>query len=105
MLGKFFKSLFGGGGAGQENGNAAATETTETLDYNGFTIEAAPLAEGGQFRTAGYISGEHEGEPRRVQFIRADVSADKQSATEHALSKGKQIIDEQGPGLLQRSYL
>lgn len=104
MLGKLFKSLFGGGGA---DGDAAAdaASATATLDYNGFTIEATPLSEGGQFRTAGYISGEHEGEVRRVQFIRADVSSDKQTATDHALSKGKQIIDEQGPGLLQRASL
>ncbi len=104
MLGKIFKAIFGGDRAGNDNA-AGAGETAATIDYNGFTIEAAPVSEGGQFRTAGYISGEYEGEVRRVQFIRADVSSDKQSATDHALSKGKQIIDEQGPDLLQRSYL
>lgn len=104
MLGKFFKSVFGGG-SGDGEGGAEASKSTATLDYNGFTIEAAPISEGGQFRTAGYISGEHEGEQRRVQFIRADVSSDKQAATDHSLSKGKQIVDEQGPGLLQPASL
>lgn len=97
-LGKLFKSLLGTSGA-------AAEEAGETFEYKGFSIEAAPLDEDGKFRTAGYISGEIDGETRRVQFIRADQNSDRQAAIDHSLSKARQIIDEQGKSLLQKSHL
>lgn len=75
------------------------------MQYRGYTIEAEPIYEGGQFRTAGFISREENGETRRVQFIRADQHSDVQSAIDHSLSKGRQIIDEQGEDLLTRSRL
>lgn len=97
-LGKLFKSLLGTSGA-------AAEEAGETVEYKGFSIEAAPLDEDGKYRTAGYISGEIDGETRRVQFIRADQNSDRQAAIDHSLSKARQIIDEQGESLLQKSHL
>jgi len=101
-LGNLFKSLFGS----RQSGAAEPTEEPgESIEYNGFTIEACPIREGGQFRTAGYISGELNGEQKRIRFIRADNSSDKQSAVDHSLSKGKQIIDEQGQALLKREHL
>jgi len=102
MIGKLFKSLFGNGSA---DGAESEPAPDATLEYQGFAIEAAPIAEGGQFRTAGFISGEHDGEHKRVQFIRADTSGDKTAAIEHSLAKGKQIVDEQGAALLQREFL
>lgn len=101
-LGNFLKSIFGGS---SEGGSAAADEPAETLEYNGFTIEASPINEGGQYRTSGYISGELAGEQKRIQFIRADNSADRQTAIDHSISKAKQIIDEQGAKLLEKSHL
>ena len=68
-------------------------------------IEAAPINEDGKFRTAGYISGERDGETRRIRFIRADQSADLGTAIDHAISKGQQIIDEQGKALLDKTHL
>ena len=94
-IGKFFKSLLGG----------ASQPAAEPLDYKGFTIEAAPIAEGGKFRTAGFISGELDGEVRRVQFIRADLHGDAQGAIDHAFAKGQQIVDEQGKRLLDKTQL
>ena len=73
-LGKLFKSLLGGAlGDGQP-------EPTEPVDYKGFGIEAAPINEDGKYRTAGFISGEVNGEAKRVQFIRADQNSDLQAA-------------------------
>lgn len=98
-IGKFFKSLLGDAvGAGQP-------EPSEPVDYKGFKIEAAPINEDGKFRTAGYISGDADGETRRIRFIRADQSADLNTAIDHAISKGQQIIDEQGKALLSKSHL
>ena len=99
MANKFFKWLLGGAvGNGQP-------EPAEAVDYKGFKIEAAPINEDGKFRTAGYISGERDGETRRIRFIRADQSADLGTAIDHAVSKGQQIIDEQGKSLLNKSHL
>ena len=100
-LGKLFKSLFGG-----ESTPSEATEIlSDALTYDGFTIEPAPTDEGGKFRTAGYISGEYQGEVKRIRFIRADENSDRQLAIDHSTAKAKQIIDEQGKKLLERTQL
>jgi len=101
VLGKLFKSIF----SGSSEAAAPVEESSEPLEYKGFTIEAAPINEGGKYRTAGYISGEYEHEVRRIQFIRADENADRQAAIDHSISKARQIIDEQGAKLLQKTHL
>ncbi len=95
-LGKLFKSLTGG---------STGNEVPESITYKGFTIEAAPIQESSSYRTAGFIIGELDGETRRIQFIRADQHNDKQKAIDHSFTKGRQIIDEQGNKLLDRSLL
>ena len=96
-LGSFLKSLFSG------KAGEARARPSETIDYKGFAIEAAPINEDGKYRTAGYISGEVNGESRRIQFIRADQNADLQSAIDHSIGKARQIIDEQGTSLLDKT--
>jgi hypothetical protein len=98
-LGSFLKSLFAGSpGAGQ-------TEPSEPIDYKEFAIEAAPINEDGKYRTAGYISGEVDGETKRIRFIRADQNTDLQLAIDHSITKAQQIIDEQGRSLLDKTHL
>jgi hypothetical protein len=97
-IGKILKNLL--------LGSAAATEeTSEPVAYKGLTIEPEPIAEDGKYRTAGYISGELDGELKRVQFIRADINSDRQAAIDHSISKAQQIIDERGAKLLEHSHL
>ncbi len=96
-LGSFFKSLV--------SGSPGQRILPDPIDYKEFSIQADPLYEDGKYRTAGYISGERNGETRQVRFIRADQHGDEQAAIDHALQKGRQIIDEQGPALLDRSQL
>ena len=96
-LGNFLKSMF--------SGSTGQRPLPDPVDYKEFSIQADPLYEDGKYRTAGYISGERDGEMRKVRFIRADQHGDEQAAIEHALQKGRQIIDEQGPALLDRSQL
>jgi hypothetical protein len=100
-IGNFFKSIFESSSGSAKSDSA----TSEPLEYNGFSIEAAPIDEGGKYRTAGYISGEVEGEIKRVYFIRADENSDRQSAIDHSISKARQIIDEQGSRLLLKTRL
>jgi hypothetical protein len=98
-LGKFFKSLLGGAlGDGQP-------APSEPVTYKGFSIEAAPVNEDGKYRTAGFISGELDGETRRIRFIRADQNSDLGTAVNHAITKAQQIIDEQGNDLLKKTQL
>ncbi len=98
-LGSFLKSLLiGSSGTGQ-------VKPSEPVDYKGFAIEASPINEDGKYRTAGFISGEVNGEIKRVQFIRADQNAELQQAIDHSISKAQQIIDEQGEGLLNKTHL
>ncbi len=96
-LGGFFKSMF--------SGSPGQRSLPDPVEYKEFSIQADPLYEDGKYRTAGYISGERNGEQRQVRFIRADQHGDEQAAIEHALQKGRQIIDEQGPSLLDRAQL
>lgn len=94
-IGNFFKFILGD----------KSPPASEPVVYKGFTIEAAPIDEDGKYRTAGYISGELDGEVKRIQFIRADQNASREMAIDHSISKAQQIIDEQGVKLLQKSLL
>ncbi|MCP4495006.1 MAG: hypothetical protein GY820_48045 [Gammaproteobacteria bacterium] len=94
-LGNFFKFILG----------EKTPEAAEPVTYKDFSIEAMPLDEGGKFRTAGYISGELNGEIKRIQFIRADQNTGRQAAIDHSIAKAQQIIDEQGTGLLEQDLL
>jgi len=88
----FWKRLFGGGGGGGDSGGAPA----RSAEHNGFTIEARPYQEGGQFQVAGTIS-KQVGEARKEhRFIRADRFPTVEEAADFALMKGRQIIDQQG---------
>ena len=90
----FWKSLFGGGAVPGQG--AGAVTTTKQIDYNGYLIEAQPYAEAGQFQVAGVISKTIDGVTRTYRFVRADRFAGQQDAADVAISKGRQIIDQQG---------
>src|SRR4030088_2698401 len=87
----FWKSLFGGGRSESAAESGAAPE-----DYKGFTIRAAPFKSEGQYQTAGIIEKEVAGVRKEHRFIRADRYASLEDATTFALSKARQIIDQQG---------
>jgi len=98
-LGKFFKFLLGGAARN------AQPQPSEAVEYKGLSIEAAPISENDKFRTAGFISGEVDGEIKRIRFIRADQHGDLDSAVDHAITKSRKIIDEQGTALLKKTNL
>ncbi|KXF76769.1 hypothetical protein ATN84_12145 [Paramesorhizobium deserti] len=91
----FLKRLFGGGGgkAGEAAVEAAAGKEAE---HNGFLIRATPYNEGGQYQTCGVITKEVNGVVKEHKFIRADKFASLDDAINVSLSKGRQIINEQG---------
>lgn len=83
------KALFGGGGG-------EAGPAMPAVEYNGYRIRPAPYREAGQYQTAGIIEKDFPDGVKEHRFIRADRYPDKDVAAEFAVSKGKQIIDEQG---------
>ena len=102
-LGTMFGKLFGGSAAGGDV--AGKAEAAEAVEYNGYTIIAAPLKEGSQYKTAGSISKEVAGELKTASFIRADNHSDVDSAVTYSQGKARQIIDEQGDNMFQREHV
>jgi hypothetical protein len=80
------KRLFGGGGA----------ERHEPVEYNGYRIRPAPFAAEGQYQTAGIIEKDFPDGAREHHFIRAERHMSVEEAVSFAVTKGKQIVDEQG---------
>ena len=89
----FWKKLFGGGGSSAPAGPASSAE------HKGFTIEARPYQESGQFQVAGTISKQVGEILKEHRFIRADRFPTQEEAADFALMKGRQIIDQQGDRL------
>ena len=86
----WLKNLFGGGGAG-------APVIAKSVEYKGFTIEAQPYKDGGQFQLAGEIKKDG----KSYRFIRADKFTDKDEAAEFAIAKGQLIIDQMGESIFK----
>ncbi len=80
----WFKNLFGG--------TAKPPAPAKTLAYNGYTINATPYKEGGQYQLAGEISKDG----KTHKFVRADKFNDVNEAAEFAIAKGQLIVDQQG---------
>lgn len=89
----FWKKLFGGGSGGGADGSGAPARTAE---HKGYTIEARPYQEGGQYQVAGTIVKVVGGVKKEHPFIRADRFPSLEEAADFALMKGRQIVDQQG---------
>lgn len=83
---------FAGGGSGSGREEPAA----EAVEYKGFRIRPAPYSAKGGFQTAGIIEKDAETGTKQHRFVRAETHPSKEDATAFAITKGKQIIDEQG---------
>lgn len=93
----FFKKLFGGSDEG-EGANPASAEPNEV--YKGVEIRANPVKEsGGQWRIAGTVTKDVDGQPVTRQFVRADLVQDKSEAIVTCVNKAKLIIDQNGDGI------
>lgn len=86
-------------------GRSAAVpgEVTEREIYQGLELLARPVREGGAWRVAGTIrrAGDEQGPGH--DFVRADTMADRDEASRMSLLKARQLVDEQGEGLLPRA--
>ncbi len=93
----FLKKLFGGGGESTEA--PADAKPVKQVEHNGFTISATPYKSEGQYQTCGVITKVIDGETKEHRFIRADRMNSRDDLIALALSKGRQIIDEQGDAI------
>jgi hypothetical protein len=89
----FWKNLFGGGAAsaGPDGDRVLGEES-----YKGFLIKAIEMKAGSELQLAGTIEKEIGGELKSYRFVRADRMTSRDDLIAMALSKGRQIIDEQG---------
>jgi hypothetical protein len=90
-----FRRLFAGGRAA-EPVPAAAEE------YRGFRIRPTPFRAEGQYQTAGIIERTVDGIAKEHRFIRAERHSSAEEAAAFALTKGRQIIDEQGERVFEQ---
>ncbi|MGE0238004.1 MAG: HlyU family transcriptional regulator [Parvibaculaceae bacterium] len=97
----FLKSLFGLGGS-KEEAAAGPAATAKEAEHKGFVIRATPYKDGGQYQTAGTIVKEIDGETKEYKFVRADRFSTLEEAADLSLSKGRQIVDEQGERMFSK---
>jgi hypothetical protein len=90
----FFSKLFGGSSSG---GSGASTEHMQKIGE--YTVYATPRKEGAQYRLAGRIEHEANGQMLVRNFVRADLFSSETDTVETTFRKAKQIIDQHGPGL------
>lgn len=90
----FFKKLFGGGQAATTE--PAGDKVMGEESYKGHLIKAIEMKAGGELQLAGTIEKDIGGELKLYRFIRADRMNSRDDLIALALSKGRQIIDEQG---------
>ena len=86
----FFKALFG------RSSTPEAPQEAPSLEHKGFLIKAKPFKADGQYQLAGTIEKEVEGTLKEASFIRVDRFPALEDAVQFTLSKGRQIVDEQG---------
>ncbi len=86
----FLKRLFGGA-----NDDAPAAPARQ-VEHNGFVIRATPYKEGTEYQTCGVELEEIDGELKEHRFVRAERFPTLEGAAEHSITKGRQIVDQQG---------
>ena len=96
ILGGIRRWLTGGGDGGEDAGRAPVGPA---IEYNGYTIQPAPRRERSQWLTAGVISKEFPEGSKSQHFVRAETHAGVEQASEFAVIKAKQIIDERADQL------
>jgi len=87
------KSLFSG------NSSVAPTEASDPIEYKGFTIVPAPMAEGAQYRVAATITKGQDETLKTHQFIRSDVIAGREECIAVTIRKAQMTIDQSGEGI------
>lgn len=92
-----FSKLAGGGEAANDGGGAdQPAKVAKEVEHEGFIIRATPYKEAGQFQLCGVIAKEVGGEMKEHRFIRAERFPSMEDAVDMTITKGKQIVDQNG---------
>ena len=94
----FFKNLFGGSTMSVE---PAGDKVLGEESHKGFLIKAIEMKAGSELQLAGTIEKDIGGELKTYRFVRADRMTSRDDLIALALSKGRQIIDEQGEAIFR----
>jgi hypothetical protein len=94
----FFSKLFGAFSGG-DSGSTAGGGKEQMQKIGEYTVYATPRKEGAQYRLAGRIEHETNGEKLVRVFVRADLFSTETDTVETTFRKAKQIIEQHGPGL------
>ena len=97
----FFKKLFGGGGSDGDSDGGGGKSAAQAVEHEGYAIVPTPMKEGAQFRLAGTISREVDGEIKTHDLIRADLFTSADECAEACIRKAKQVIKEQGHSIFK----
>src|SRR5687768_779456 len=95
MLKGLLGRLFGSAGA------AEAGPAHEAVEYGGYRIRPAPYLADGQYQTAGIIERDSGGEGNEYRFVRAEKHASRDEAASFAITKARQIIDQEGARIFE----
>ena len=79
------------GGAG-----SASAKDQPTTEYKGYRIRPASYRTDKHYQTAGVIEKDFPDGAKEHRFIRAETHPSQDDANEFAITKAKQIIDQQG---------
>lgn len=66
------------------------------INYQGYDIYPAPIAEGSQYRINGRITQVIDGTEHCYDLVRADLLPSAEQAAELMIAKAKRVIDEHG---------
>jgi hypothetical protein len=97
MAGFFSKILGAFSGGGADAGTGGGNEQMQKIGE--YTVYATPKKEGAQYRLAGRIEHEVNGETLIRNFVRADLFSSETDTVETTFRKAKQIIEQHGQGL------
>ncbi|WP_429040443.1 HlyU family transcriptional regulator [Aeromonas media] len=93
MLKKLFNALF-------KEQPAQIVDVTPT-EYAGYLIYPEPMAEGGQYRLAGRITREIDGQLQTHRFIRSDLFTNPADAERFMVQKAHTFIDQMGERMFE----
>jgi hypothetical protein len=99
ILSNILSIFTGSGAAATSAAKPAEASSAQSQTYGDCTIFATPQREGNQFRLAGRIEKQVNGDTLVRNFIRADVFTSVDDAVETTFRKAQQIIDQNGPSL------
>ena len=77
-------------------GEASSVKEGPPVEYKGYRIRPASYRSSNLYQTAGVIEKDFPDGAKEHRFIRAETHPSQDDANEFAITKAKQIIDQQG---------